>query len=614
MSNKKSNLTSAAPQKGFTHLVARNHLMQAGQLSLFDLSPAIKKGERKLSSEKASPRNRDNGSTKNHSVYPNLQSKDSIDNGLHQETKLTVEEAVADATTIVTDNPECSLSVTDPIVRDTSESLKCDLVTDDPPSDGVGEEENTSGETVKRLAGLPPIEYERLRREEASNLGVRATVLDKEVKAYQKNGNADSNLPFKQIVPWPEEVNPAEVLFDVSEVIRRFIVCDKETSITVALWCAMTWFLDVIQVCPLAIITAPEKRCGKTQLLTVMGRLVSRAITASSISPAALFRAIEAWKPTLLIDEADACVKENEELRGIINSGHTRDSAYVIRTVGDAFTPTKFSTWGPKALSGIGHLADTLMDRAVILELRRKLPHEQVERLRYAEPGLFENLAAKLLRFATDYSNQVRMARPYLPPSLDDRAQDNWEPLLAISKVAGPDWLEIATQTALKVSGTESAAMSIGVELLTDIRDVFEEKVVDRISTTDLINALIKDDEKPWAAFTRGMPIKPRQLATKLKGYGITSKTIRINSYSTSKGFEKKQFEEAFTRYIPSPPLELVTPSQTNDSKGFGVTDRKTTYPFVTHQVSREEQKTKGCDLVTYIKPDRQKKIVKVTI
>jgi len=52
--------------------------------------------------------------------------------------------------------------------------------------------------------------------------------------------------------------------------------------------------------------------------------------------------------------------------------GHTRDSAYVIRTVGENFTPTKFSTWGAKAIAGIGHVADTLMDRAIVLELRRE--------------------------------------------------------------------------------------------------------------------------------------------------------------------------------------------------------------------------------------------------
>lgn len=428
--------------------------------------------------------------------------------------------------------------------------------TDNPSND---ETDNAIHQTLIRLAALPPLQYDLARKREAESLGVRTTALDQAVKEIRKSNGIDNDLPYKEIYPWPEEVCPAEILSEVESVVKRFIVCDKEIPVAVALWCAMTWFLDVFHICPLAVITAPEKRCGKSQLLTLIGKLVCRPIAASSISPAALFRSIDAWKPTLLIDECDACMKDNEELRGIINSGHTRDSAYVIRTVGDAFIPTKFSTWGAKALSGIGHVADTLMDRSIVLELRRKLSHENVDRLRYAEPGLFENLAAKLARFAIDYSDQVRQARPCIPSRLNDRAQDNWEPLLAIAMVAEGEWLSVATKAALKLAGSESAVQSIGVELLSDIQQIFEEKAIDRISTADLIKALCVDDEKNWATYNKGFPIKPRQLASRLKGYGITSKNVRFNSMETLKGFDKRQFSEAFSRYIPSSPSLSAT-------------------------------------------------------
>ena len=121
--------------------------------------------------------------------------------------------------------------------------------------------------------------------------------------------------------------------------------------------------------------------------------------------------------------------------------------------------------------------------------------------------------------------------------------------MLAISEVAGGDWPEIGTTAALKLSGAESATQAIGTELLADIQEVFELRNADRISTVDLINALCEDDEKPWPTFNRGNRITPRQLATKLKGYGIYSSTIRIGG-STPKGFLLDQFTEAFTRYL----------------------------------------------------------------
>ncbi|NLZ18439.1 MAG: DUF3631 domain-containing protein [Desulfobulbaceae bacterium] len=436
---------------------------------------------------------------------------------------------------------------------------------------------------VERLANLPVHAYERQRKEAAKSLGIRAGILDSLVQNLRKGVDLGSDLPFDTVTPWPEPIDPAQVLDDIAATTRRFIVCTPEVANTVALWAAMTWFMDAVLVAPLALITATEKRCGKTQLLTILSRLTARAVAVSSISPAALYRAIQAWSPALMIDEADAFMKDNEELRGIINSGHTRDTAFVVRSTGDDHTPTRFSTWGAKAIAGIGRLADTLMDRSIILELRRKLPTERVERLRYAEPSLFPNLRSMLARFAEDCQEAVRIARPDLPESLNDRQQDNWEPLLAIAQVAGGDWPSKALKAALKLSGTESMAQTIGTELLTDIRTIFENRNIDRIKTADLIDALCDDDEAPWCTYNRGKAISSRQIAKRLKDYGISSTTIRISG-TTAKGYLLADFTEAFSRYIPATPLLSVTTSQyrnnsmldekTSVTQGFAVTDK----------------------------------------
>ena len=225
--------------------------------------------------------------------------------------------------------------------------------------------------------------------------------------------------------------------------------------------------------------------------------------------------------PTLLLDEADSFLKENEELRGVINSGHTRQSAYVIRTVGDDHQPRQFLTWGAKAISGIGQLAETIVDRAIVLELRRKLPTESVQRLRHAEPQLFERLASKLARFADDAGSSIERARPNLPEALNDRAQDNWEPLLAIADYVGGNWPDIARRTALRLSGAQREAQSLSTELLVDIRNVFDSKPVARIKTADLLTALADDENRPWATYNRGKPMAAAQLAKRLAEYGI---------------------------------------------------------------------------------------------
>jgi len=424
-------------------------------------------------------------------------------------------------------------------------------------------------EIIKRLTALTPFEYDRVRIAEAKTLNIRPATLDNLVKAAKLTSRKENKTPFTEIEPWHEPINPAELLTDISNTIKRFIICPPETIHAATLWIAMTWFIDVIQVAPLAVITAPEKRCGKSQLLFLISRLVNRPLSASNISPSALFRSIDAWQPTLLIDEADSFMRENEELRGIINCGHTRDSAKIIRTVGDDYTPTTFIVWGAKALAGIGHLPDTIMDRAITLELRRKLINEKTERLRHVEPNLFKILSAKLARFAQDYSDAIQQAKPELPDALNDRAQDNWEPLLAIADIAGNDWPKLARSIAIKISGNKEHSQSLGVELLSDIQEIFENKNTDRISSGELIRLLCADEEKPWATYNRNAPIKPRQIATRLKEFGIISNTIRIGMI-TAKGYMKAQFADAFARYLT---VTNVTTSQPYSHNNFCVTD-----------------------------------------
>lgn len=161
-------------------------------------------------------------------------------------------------------------------------------------------------------------------------------------------------MVFPETEPWPEAVDGGELLAKLAATCRRYIVLPEHADVALALWIVFTHCVDAVSVAPILALTSPEKRCGKSTVLALLRRLVQRAMAAANISAAALFRAVEAWAPTLLIDEADTFMGATEELRGILNSGHTRDSAFVIRTVGDDHEPRRFSTWGAKAIALIG--------------------------------------------------------------------------------------------------------------------------------------------------------------------------------------------------------------------------------------------------------------------
>ena len=399
-----------------------------------------------------------------------------------------------------------------------------------------------------------------------TNAGSKA-VMQKTVDNASSTVNPKSNInqsAFDEVEPYPDAVNPAELFVLIVVLLKRHLVISEEQATALALWIAFTWFIDHVHIAPLLIINAPEKACGKTQALDLVARMSRLSLSVSNISTAALFRTCESLKPTLFIDEVDTFASNNQEIKGLINAGHSRSNAYVIRVVGDQHEPKQFSVWGAKALAGIfveKHLPDSTMSRGVVINMRRKMPTEIVTRIRHADQNQFHEIKTKLARLAVDYGDQVSHARPELPDELSDRAQDNWEPLLAIAECAGPEWVQRATAAALKLSKSETS-VSIANELLADIQYVFEKKKVEKISTVELITALANGDEMPWATYNRGNSISPRQLGGHLRKYGIKSKTVRVN-YSTPKGYDLGQFQDVFDRYLASPEN---LPQRRNDS------------------------------------------------
>ena len=96
---------------------------------------------------------------------------------------------------------------------------------------------------------------------------------------------------------------------DLIGVIKDYVIVSERDALVVALWAILTWCYEKFHRCPLLLINAPERECGKTQLLKVVEKLVFRPMETANITLAALFRLITNHKPTLLIDEADTFVE-----------------------------------------------------------------------------------------------------------------------------------------------------------------------------------------------------------------------------------------------------------------------------------------------------------------
>ena len=126
-------------------------------------------------------------------------------------------------------------------------------------------------------------------------------------------------------------VDGRSLLDELEDVMRRFVVLPNFAAETLALWVLHTYAFQLRDVSTYLGIESPEKRCGKTTLLGVLSKLVHRPVAAVNISSPAFFRVIEEMGPTLLIDEADTFLNGNDELRGILNAGYSRETAFVVR-------------------------------------------------------------------------------------------------------------------------------------------------------------------------------------------------------------------------------------------------------------------------------------------
>ena len=453
----------------------------------------------------------------------------------------------------------------DPDSRDIPDPDNCEVpdefcLPDDDPDIDDG---SSDGAEIDRLAALNLLDYDRQRGAAAQRLGIRSDTLDKLVKEARgdkvETGGGKA-MCFREVPPWSDPVNIDELLNELTASVQRFMSLPDHAAPAIALWVVYTYcVVSYGHIAPTLAITSPEKRCGKSTLLGWLYRVVEKPMLAANITAAAIFRTIDAWSPTLLIDEADSFLGESgDELRGILNSGHTRDTAYVIRVAGDELEPRQFSTWGAKAVALIGKLEgkySTLADRSVEIQLRRRLPTDKVEKLRHADEEHFERLAAKCFRFSLDHGGTIGKARPDIPDVLHDRAADNWEPLLSIADLGGERWSRLARSTALALSGgadNDASNAGLGVQLLTDLEQYFAARpAMQHHATTDLLAYLAGIDDAPWATFAKGKGMTARHLSRLLKPYGIIPQNIRVGN-SVPKGYTVADFKDTFARYLPS--------------------------------------------------------------
>jgi putative DNA primase/helicase len=420
-----------------------------------------------------------------------------------------------------------------------------------PPNDGMTAAERAE---IARLAKLSKFEYEKERKSAADLLGIRASVLDELIAALRPadEATAGGNVSFEPINPWTEKVQGTALVDATIEAIKKHVILSDEQALAVALWIIHAHALDSAEHSPRLHIASPVKRCGKTRLLTTVATMVPRPLMTENITQAALFRIIEKAQPTVLMDEADLLLKDNDDLKSMLNAGYGRNGT-AIRTAGDDHDVKLFNVWAPVVIAGIGWIPDTIEDRSITISLRRRKKDEDITRLRSNRTGHLKQIGRQVARWVDDNKIALGNADPELPEDLGDREHDNWRPLIAVADLISEALGKRARAAALHISRDETKDdEGANVLCLGDVAKIFVDKKADHLSSEEIIRELCRMDERPWSSWRKGNPMTTHSLSRLLKPFGIKPEQIRVGTAAGDKirGYHAAPVKEAKERYV----------------------------------------------------------------
>jgi len=213
---------------------------------------------------------------------------------------------------------------------------------------------------------------------------------------------------IKQFLDGKAEVDPEELYIAIKTAFEEYVEFEDEVCYDfVTLWSIGTYFFHIFNSYPYLYIGG-MKQVGKTKLLTQLERLCFNARFSTDITTSALFRSIENWRCTLLLDETEnlANPERNLAMRSVLLSGNKKGGV-VFRVNPNTLQVETFEVYSPKALANIKGVEDVLEDRCITHFMKRGKRKEIINREIPIASGVWQEIRDLLYIFYLEYAHEL---------------------------------------------------------------------------------------------------------------------------------------------------------------------------------------------------------------
>jgi hypothetical protein len=242
------------------------------------------------------------------------------------------------------------------------------------------------------------------------------------------------------VLPSPTAQEGLALFRDLTGFMKSYVTWTPEFLIGASAYVMASWVYRRFPFFGYLQFVGPPGS-GKTRSLEVLKELCYHGVLISSLTPAIIFRTINACGPTLIIDEMDSAI--HTEIREMLRKGTSRDG-HILRSNPSTYKTEVFKCYGPKIYAGQEPLRDAaLLTRIITENMSRVVRAADVPRFLPDEfTTVASELRSRLLRWELDNFYSLRLFEPQLS---SDRQSQVFAPLFSVTpKDFHPELMKLA--------------------------------------------------------------------------------------------------------------------------------------------------------------------------